>query len=377
MVDSCKMVLKQFEAFYTFLWHHFFPILRRNFIPCRSSKLFSRPDCIFEIHQLWQTGCETLPPHPHHIISVFLPFHFLAGRWSTSGWGGNAHFFTYTRIRSRETGENRKTNEQTKLGVTKGRGRCCNTICMCRLSLAWVTSENSTMLLGSDILRLFFTGPYLVSSPLCSVSGVDCPSVDPRQLPLSCPVSTASAPVQLPTASLWVASSTLILGSPYHFRIRRDFMSKNPLSGFAPKQTIESSALAAYPHSATYPPLLPLSFILNKLQYDLKSKKKKTKTFTGSKNRTYKILKGFGRPLKKIINNITTPYHHTHKKKKKKKKKKYCWIQLFHLALLWTILGSPDSSLFFIPIGLFDSPPTVFNFSSIRPAPTQQNTGEF
>ena len=101
----------------------------------------------------------------------------------------------HTRIRSRETGENRKTNEQTrtKLGVTKGRGRCCNTICMCRLSLAWVTSENSTMLLGSDILRLFFTGPYLVSSPLCSVSGVDCPSVDPRQLP--------SAPVQLPTPS--------------------------------------------------------------------------------------------------------------------------------------------------------------------------------
>ena len=28
-------------------------------------------------------------------------------------------------------------------------------------------------------------------------------------------------------------------------------MSKNPLSGFAPKQTIESSALAAHPHSAT------------------------------------------------------------------------------------------------------------------------------
>ena len=70
------------------------------------------------------------------------------------------------------------------------------------------------------------------SSPLCSVSGVDCPSVDPRQLPLlvSCD--------QLPTAGLhWVASSTLVRGSPYHFRIRRDFMSKNPLSGFAPKQT--------------------------------------------------------------------------------------------------------------------------------------------
>ena len=57
---------------------------------------------------------------------------------------------------------------------------------MCRLSLAWVTSENSTMLLGSDILRLFFTGPYLVSSPLCSVSGVDCPSILPRQLLFCC-----------------------------------------------------------------------------------------------------------------------------------------------------------------------------------------------
>ena len=183
--------------------------------------------------------------------------------------GGNAHFFTYTRIRSRETGENRKTNEQTKLGVTKGRGRCCNTICMCRLSLAWVTSENSTMLLGSDILRLFFTGPYLVSSPLCSVSGVDCPSVDPRQLPLllsnyQLPLLLSNyqllswAPVQLPTASLGLLPPTLSprsrrqlsFASPYHFRVRRDFMSKNPLSGFAPKQTIESSALAAYPHSA-------------------------------------------------------------------------------------------------------------------------------
>ena len=76
--------------------------------------------------------------------------------------------FHHTRIRSRETGENRKTNEQQSLGLPRAEKRYCNTICMCRLSLAWVTSENSTMLLESDILRLFFTGPYLVSSPLCS-----------------------------------------------------------------------------------------------------------------------------------------------------------------------------------------------------------------
>ena len=167
------------------------------------------------------------------------------------------------------------------------------------LSLAWVTSENSTMLLESDILRFFFTGPHLVSSPLCS--GVWCwlplrsstPTSAVRLLlsSLNCLLSalqppTASlgllpptspwSPVQLPTVSTG-SRRQLSFASPYHFRVRRDFMSKNPLSGFAPKQTIESSALAAYPHSATYLPLLPLSFILNKLHHDLTTSKKKNK----------------------------------------------------------------------------------------------------
>ena len=34
----------------------FFPSLKQNFIAYRSSKLSSRPDCIFEIHQLLQSG---------------------------------------------------------------------------------------------------------------------------------------------------------------------------------------------------------------------------------------------------------------------------------------------------------------------------------
>ena len=53
MLDSCKMVKKQSEAFHTFLWHNFFPTLKQNFITYRSSKV---SDCIFEIHQLWQSG---------------------------------------------------------------------------------------------------------------------------------------------------------------------------------------------------------------------------------------------------------------------------------------------------------------------------------
>ena len=34
----------------------FFPSLKQNFIAYRSSKVSSRPDCIFEVHQLWQSG---------------------------------------------------------------------------------------------------------------------------------------------------------------------------------------------------------------------------------------------------------------------------------------------------------------------------------
>ena len=33
-----------------------FPCLKQNFIAYRSFKVSSRPDCIFEIHQLWQSG---------------------------------------------------------------------------------------------------------------------------------------------------------------------------------------------------------------------------------------------------------------------------------------------------------------------------------
>ena len=54
MLDSCKMVEKQSEALHTFLWH-FFQVWN-NFFAYYSSKVFLHPDCIFEIHQLWQSG---------------------------------------------------------------------------------------------------------------------------------------------------------------------------------------------------------------------------------------------------------------------------------------------------------------------------------
>ena len=92
------------------------------------------------------------------------------------------------------------------------------------LTLAWITSENSTKQLECRHLdSIFFAGPYLL-----------CYCVRSR-LHLSVPV--ANPPLLSPTNSL--------LASRYLFRLRRDFKSKNPLSGFEPKQTKESSAWRA------------------------------------------------------------------------------------------------------------------------------------
>ena len=111
---------------------------------------------------------------------------------------------------------------------------------MCRLTLAWVTSENSTKQLECRHLLTRSSSLDPILSP--TVSGVDhiCPWFHANSSagsPLCCPVANClSAPL----------SSQLSFASPYHFRIRRDFRSENPLSGFAPKQTKESSARATH-----------------------------------------------------------------------------------------------------------------------------------
>ena len=98
------------------------------------------------------------------------------------------------------------------------------------LTLAWITSENSSKQLECRHLltRYSSLNPIFSAGLTAPVSGVDCP----------CPwfhANSLSAPFP----------NQLSFVSPYHFRIRRDFRSKNPLSGFAPKQTKESSAWRA------------------------------------------------------------------------------------------------------------------------------------
>ena len=56
MLDSCKMVGPKAVWIIPYVPVAFFPSLKQNFIAYRSPEVSSRPDCIFEIHQLWQSG---------------------------------------------------------------------------------------------------------------------------------------------------------------------------------------------------------------------------------------------------------------------------------------------------------------------------------
>ena len=55
MLDSCKKWSKS-SLKHSISFCGFFPSLKQNFIAYHSSKVSSRPDCIFEIHQQWQSG---------------------------------------------------------------------------------------------------------------------------------------------------------------------------------------------------------------------------------------------------------------------------------------------------------------------------------
>ena len=125
------------------------------------------------------------------------------------------------------------------LGVNQERKEeLCNNTCMCGLTLAWVTSENSTSNWNADIFWLNLLRWALSCLLLSPESTAFCPWFHANSL-----LTRLSARRQLLAAPL---SSQLSFASPYHFRIRRDFRFKNPLSGFEPKQTKESSDRATH-----------------------------------------------------------------------------------------------------------------------------------
>ena len=119
----------------------------------------------------------------------------------------------------------KRTNEQT-LGVNSSAEReFCNTLCMCRLTLVWILQSYW----NADSSSLTVAGPsWHADSPHCYGVRSRLPlSVSRRQLPTSSSFFQLSSRVPLP------------LPDPARIQVQ------NTLSGFAPKQTKESSAWRA------------------------------------------------------------------------------------------------------------------------------------
>ena len=138
--------------------------------------------------------------------------------------GSNAHFFTYTRIRSKGTEkiEGQTNKHEQSLGLTKSRGWYA-TLCIpdriYGLTLAWVASENSTKLLESDTSWLTVARPYPMLPRLSApVSGVDCPCpwFHANSLLLASLLSNANCPRPGPpsTASLLSSANCSRPGPP-------------------------------------------------------------------------------------------------------------------------------------------------------------------
>ena len=168
----------------------------------------------------------TLPPRPIIRQPYLQPFHFFtAGDQLVVPIGVTHISLPLHQIQSRKR-EERRTNEQT-LGVnSSAEGELCNIVHV-QTNASVDSSETSTKLLECwlDLLSLVWTLSH-ADSPLCSS--------DRCRLPLSV------VPRQLPTLSPFLSHS--LTGVPSPLPVTSRSQVQNPLSGFAPKQTKESSA---------------------------------------------------------------------------------------------------------------------------------------
>ena len=157
--------------------------------------------------------CVTIPPlAPPHVTSTLLTIS-LHGRWSTSVPIGITHISCHYKDTIEGTGEkkNKRTNAWGYSRAERGVMQHYISDSIYGLTLAWITSENSTKQLKCRHLdSIFFARPNLMLPRLSArVSTVDrlCP----------CPVANClSAPL----------SNQLSSRVPFHFRTRREFKSK-------------------------------------------------------------------------------------------------------------------------------------------------------
>ena len=132
----------------------------------------------------------------------------LLGRWSTSGSDrGIAHFFTATRNTIKGAG-GKRTNEQHEPGVnskckTRSYATLCIPVSIYRLTLAWVSSENSTTHEESWLILTRLSPLLWTSSHPAGLSAVRCRLVNRvtlRQMPSPSPLVQLPSRVPLPTS---------------------------------------------------------------------------------------------------------------------------------------------------------------------------------
>ena len=169
------------------------------------------------------------PLGPHVTSTSSNPFLFTAGDQLVVPIGASHISLPLQEIQSREREKKEQTNNM--LGVdSKCKTRSYVTLCIpvsiYRLTLAWISSENSTTLLECWLILTRLPSMLWTSS---------------HPTGLSAPVSTSLSVVrrQLPSSSSFVQLSSRV---PLPISGHPISRVQNPLSGFAPKQTKESSA---------------------------------------------------------------------------------------------------------------------------------------
>ena len=157
---------------------------------------------------LWQ-----YPSPPPEYIN-FLTISLLGQRSSSGSNRGIAHFFIAIRNTIKGVGKNNKRT------ICLGSFKCkkgdsvtlCIPLCICRLTLAWISSEISTKL-----LRM----PTHLDRSSLTVAGFHL-----MRLVSSAPVSTGHSASPVANRLLWVPSSNSLRAFSSYFQWRRDLESK-------------------------------------------------------------------------------------------------------------------------------------------------------
>ena len=175
--------------------------------------------------------CGVTPSAPT-LHYFFEPFHFLAGDQLVVPIWASHISLRLQEIQSREWEKKEQTNNM--LGLTQAQNESYVTLCICGLTLTWISSENSTTLLECQSILTGLHSLDLISSDWS----------------LCCPVSTRHSRHPSPTSFFQSLCPTPFSRSLTHFR-SPEISSPKPFVWFRAKTVKGIVCLADHLHSFT------------------------------------------------------------------------------------------------------------------------------